>query len=212
MSGGGRPSMPGREFVLMEADQQAYVALLREAFPDIGFLPSDHDFRYGKPPPAAELQPTMANMKPRSDCTVCFTPGWRPALTTNSDRSLGVTLPPMPNASIDRGGSISEAGERNGTLWPPTIGGGRIYFRCEKGNAAHMSLARKGLRLLTKVATNKVAYVHYPSLKVKNRTGNGGLVWCGFHALEWCRQAPDRFLDYSPLLNGREGYGYRPLD
>jgi hypothetical protein len=90
--------------------------------------------------------------------------------------------------------------------------GGQIYFRCDKGNAAHMSLARKGLRLLTKVATNKVAYVHYPSLEVKNRSGNGGLVWCGFHALEWCRQAPDRFLAYSSLLNRREGYGYRPLD
>src|SRR3546814_4646730 len=61
----GRPSMPGREFVLAEADQQAYVTLLRAAFPDIGFLPSGHYFRYGKPPPPAELQPTMEAMHPR---------------------------------------------------------------------------------------------------------------------------------------------------
>jgi hypothetical protein len=212
MSTGGRPSMPGRHFVLMEADQQAYVAQLRTAFPDIGFLPSGHDFRYSKPPPPAELQPTMANMHPRAFCTVSFTPGWRPELTTNSDGSLGVTDPPRPNASIQRGGWISEAGERNGTLWPPKIEGGHIYFRCEKGNAAHMSLARKGLRLLTNVATNKVAFVHYPSLRVKDGSGKGVMVWCGFHALEWCREAPDRFLAYGPLLNGREGYGYRPLD
>jgi hypothetical protein len=90
--------------------------------------------------------------------------------------------------------------------------GPRGFAGAEKGNAAHMSLARKGLRLLTKVATNKVAYAHYPSLEVKNRSGNGGLVWCAFHALEWRLQAPDRFLAYSSLLSGREGYGYRPLD
>ena len=210
MSAGGRPSMPGREFVLAEADQQAYVALLTAAFPQVGFLRSSYDFRYGKPPPPAELQPTMAAMHPRDFCKICFTPGWRPQLTTNSDGSLDVTDPPRPNASIQRGGWTSEPDERKG--WPPTMEGGRIYFRCDKGNAEQMSVARKGLRLLTKVATNKVAYVHYPSLEVKYGDGSGGLVWCGFHALEWCRQAPDRFLGYSALLNAREGYGYRPLD
>lgn len=212
MSPGGRPSMPGREFVLAEADQQAYVALLRAAFPEIGFLPPDRDFRYGKPPPPAELQPTLANMHPRLFCAISFTAGWRPELIRNSDGSLGVTDPPLPDASIQRGGWISEAEDRDGKIWPATIEGGQIYFRCEKGNAAHMSVARKGLRLLTKVATNKVAFVHYPSLRVKDGSGKGGMVWCGFHALEWCRQAPDRFLAYSPLLNGQEGYGYRPLD
>ena len=73
-----------------------------------------------------------------------------------------------------------------------------------------MRIAQSALRLIKKIATNRIDVVHYPSLAVVLESGGPGMVWCGHHALEWCRQAPDRFLGYSSRPSGKEGYGYRP--
>ncbi len=85
---------------------------------------------------------------------------------------------------------------------------GRLYFRCGKGNKEHLALARKALRLLGKVASNKIQVVEYPSLEVVARYPKGAFLWIGHDAARWLREDPARMAYY----NENWKRGYRPLD
>jgi hypothetical protein len=228
-----RPSMPGRHFVFHPDDALAWSELMRQRFRELRYYdaPLSGELRPGKSPFDLRLRTSLhggAGEDFRS-IDLVFDETWRPEWT--KDRMGGWTLgsPPYPNATIRYlGGRIfEETTVRDGYEYvrgeerhrvpdrvePPRITGGQIYFRCEKGNPEHMRVARAALRLIAKVATNKVAVVHYPSLKVvPQESGGPGVTWCGFHAIDWCRKAPDRFLNYRSTNEGNEGYGLRPLD
>ena len=229
-----RPYFPGREFVLHPKDIAAWDDLLKARFPQARYYdePGDATLGPGEGPPPLVLRSTLFGGEASFVSLVldsAWMPQWRSEPSPHGRISWRLTPSPYPNATILLGGRIREetstqegpvaagAGgnaprHREPDIVPPAISGGNIYFRCDKNEPEHMRIAQRALRLFKKIATNKIAIVHYPSLKIVPDEGGPCVVWCGFHALEWCRAAPDRFLDYRPTKEGHDGYGIRPLD
>ena len=143
---------------------------------------------------------------------IIFDPKWTSRWETRTrNRWWSITNMPYPNACFERGGQVSPGGflfRNEAAPHPPSIGSGRIYFRCRKGDKDDMAVARKCLRLLTKVASNRVQTVEFPSLKVMARSEKGSSFWIGHDAARWCREDPNRMAYY---LSGPK-LGYRPLD
>lgn len=220
---GPRPSMPGRDFVFHPDDAHAWSELMRRRFPQLRYYdePRSTLLRPDQALPELHLRTALRGGDDEGHRSIgialdeSWRPTWKERRGASGEAELIFRPPPYPNARIQfLGGRIFESATvKNGKIEPPRITGGQIYFRCEKGEPEHMRVARAALRLIAKVATNKVAVVHYPSLKVVPQKGGGpGVTWCGFHALDWSRKAPDRFLDYRPTMEGNEGYGLRPMD
>lgn len=228
-----RPSMPGRDFVFHPDDAAAWSELMRQRFPGLRYYdqPLSGELLPGKAPFDLRLRTTLhgGTGEHFRSIELVFDETWRPEWTKDRSGDWLLKSPPYPNATIVfLGGRIFEKTTVRGgydyvrggeslrapdVIEPPRITGGQIYFRCEKGEPEHMRVARAALRLIAKVATNKVDMVHYPSLRIVPQEGGGPCVtWCGFHALDWCRKAPDRFLSYIPTTKGNEGYGLRPTD
>lgn len=197
-----------RHVVLSPKDEADYGALLSEAFPEVRFydeLCHAEENRPGRPP-RIPLRRSLADCR-REFVGILFEPDWKPRwhrVTPYKWRTVGNW--PYPNGHMERSGRILPASERS----PESIPTGEIYFRCFKGDAEHMAVARKALRLLTKVAVNRCMSVDWPSMEVVDRCEGGGRYWIGHDAIRWAREDPSRFVGFFPYASGY--WGFRPLD
>ena len=91
---------------------------------------------------------------------------------------------------------------------PPGLHGGRLYF--SGVTAEQVKLAGQLIRLVSRVATNKLLFVRTERDEPPVPVLRGGRLWAGHHSVEWARQAPDRILGWRPV--DAHSYGYRPLD
>ena len=207
-------SLPRREFVLSRTDIGRYSDLLVEAFPDIWFImwlePREKDL---DDPPTILPTQSLVDWLDDSEkmyhfCRIEFGKDWQPQWEKGQ---FGWSFGPAvyPNGEIELGGTINPArpASRDVLASPEWMAGGSINFRVDVNDKAQVTLARKALRLLGKVASNGCQTVRYPSLEVVNRFKHGNF-WIGHDAARWCREKPDRMVS----SRGRFGWGTRPLD
>jgi hypothetical protein len=88
-----------------------------------------------------------------------------------------------------------------------------IHFYTTPGNKEHAAIAGKFYRLFAKHATNRMGlvWVSMPDLEVTHPVQKGAMEWCGHHAIEWARQAPNRVLFYSHNLSIRPTAEVKPF-
>jgi hypothetical protein len=188
-------SMPGRHFALVREDLDAYACLLTEAFPDIRFYkPSWDEKRNPEHPPKLRFQKDFAS-EGYGNFSILWSPEkWKPNWEWLKWGEWYDGMMLWPNGVIECGeGIVPEQGK-----WPQFLFPGQIYFRCRKDNKEDMRMARKGLRLLTKVASNRnQVMVEIPSMKEFARFEKGNMLWIGHHAREWLLQDPRRMTDIS---------------
>jgi len=203
-------SLLGREFVLTSVDQENYWQLLVQAFPTARlFIRPQHSLCTGPAPPEFKIYRSLSECPPYEWVTIIFDPDWTPRWGQFSPyKWWGMGRLPYPNAKFERNGQIVGERRLGGKRYPPTIYGGRIYFRCDKSDRAQIAWGRKGLRLLTKVASNRLAAVKAWTHEVVSRIEKGADLWIGHDAARWCREHPDHIL----LYDDRTQKGIRPLD
>ena len=97
----------------------------------------------------------------------------------------------MPN------GAFGLYGFRTNADGSEELGTSEIYFRCSPRSKTHAAVARKALRLVEGVASNRCECVRWPSLEVTWRAEKGHNLWIGRDAARWSREAPNRLLNYS---------------
>ena len=203
-----------RYFVLTPVDEAAYSKLLVEAFPRMRFFDEPPSAYEGPTPPEITLHESLSACA-RHYVLAIFEPDWAPCWSNRSKSGWwSIRNLPYPDVVIERGGQIfpwqpkaslkSVEGPE-----PQRIQGGRIYFRCHKGDKAELAIAGKALRLLGKVATNKRQMrVRYPSLEVVGYDEKNSHLWMGHDAIRWLRENPERMADFNAFLK----IGYRPMD
>jgi hypothetical protein len=160
-----------RHIAFTREDEEAYCALLREAFPGIRYLekPGTND---GPEPLEIGFYTRLVDC-PAYFTDVIFDPDWRPDWEkTGKYQTWSTTNYPEPNAYILRSGRKRPRREKSGIRGeegpvPPHLLGGEIHFRCRPACPDDFKLAGKALRLIGKVATNKrQVTLYYPSLDV----------------------------------------------
>jgi len=207
--------LPGRSFVFTLRDQERYLALLKAAFPAIAFYKDPETLPLGAVPPEVPVHDTFIGVTCRTWTSIALTPGWTPVWEERErlgKRFQWVKPPPFPNGEIKPGGELSPPGAR--TYWegrtielPETVSTGEMYIRCVKDRPEHMKIARKAQRLIAKLATNRLPRFVYPEME-PFPLSEPGRVWFGHDAIDWCRQAPGRMLDF----DARNSTGCRPAD
>src|SRR3546814_5558797 len=85
-----------------------------------------------------------------------------------------------------------------------SMGEGYVSFVCRKDNKRDLAIAGKALRLLRKIATNRLQTVRYPSMETIARCEKGSIVWLGQDAIRWCREDPNRMLNYDERARSEE--------
>jgi hypothetical protein len=205
-------SMPRRLFVLSRADLGQFSELLVEAFPDIWFVPwiSIEEQRAADPPTVRAIQ-SLVELYDDPDpfhhrCKIVFGTAWQPHWERDGSGWRFANWV-YPNGEVALSGYTS-SGRGGDSPEPPSMSDGELYFRIDGGDRAQVAMVRKVFRLLTKVATNRVQSVRFPSLEVMVRQEKGGVYWIGLDAARWCREKPDRMVAYQ----GRQRWGFRPLD
>ena len=203
-----------REIVLSPADQLAYAEILAREFPDVRFLDEPHTLPKNEKPPEATVR-SLAECR-CEDVLIVFDPAWRPAWKCDSDAKTYnrwyIRGLPLPNGSLERGQGVGRK-EKHKDLFdgevPESIESGRIYFRIAANDKAQDAVARKALRLIGKIASNKnLLLVRHPSLEViwPKTTSEW---WIGFDARRWCLEKPTRSLGGMWQPGG--AWAYRPV-
>ena len=205
----------GRKVCLLPEDVKAFEGVLLDAFPDLRFL-WDNYWKYtsltnadGSPAdgqwPVFGAVPYVESLHQDKDgWTRAWRepPDWQPVWgqTEYSNRNYVILNRPK-FAFCYRRGRIRAGAERRrpnlvcfeeGELW------GR-YAHEDKEEKAFLS---KVMRLLGKVATNKLAVIA-PGSWTEVIPAKPGWVWAGHHAIEWCRRNRRRRLSQ---------FGHRPLE
>lgn len=210
----------GRDVCMLERDWWDFGFALHDAYPEAWYhreldqLNRPEDVWRTPEPPDPNF-PHHAHLLDTSvgpgDCVMMtFDPNWRPEFKKYYVE-IGLRegqwywdwpSPPWPTVRFRLGGYIY-----NDPVPHPSTGD--ITFYGEKGNKEHEALGGRFFRILSKFTTNKKNLVHVrvPSMEVTVPVGSGGFApdWCGYHAIEWARQEPDRVLFYAPA-----GFGIRP--
>lgn len=188
-------NMPGREFVLTREDIGRYSDLLVEAFPDVRFFDSYPSKKEG--PPELAIRHSLRECGDRAIEIVFAAADWVPEWKRSESTGWWLLANcPGFNGRFEAGCEIYTKkrvvdGEPRELEY---IYGGRVYFRCRKWAPEELKAARKALRLLTKVATNKVVATRWPSGDQPNKCPKGSWTWCGYDALRWVSEHPDRRL------------------
>lgn len=170
-------------------------------------------FPKGDKPPVITLESSLLETEPSShdEVNMVFAPTWRPKyykhqmkLARGEDWCWTLRPPPLPYVLFRLRGELYDY-RRKPPTYPMT---GQIDFYHDPDDKAHVSLAGKFYRLFAKFATNRkgLVYVTVPELKVTHPVPKGAMEWCGYHAIEWARQAPDR------VLHPQMGLGIRPAE
>ena len=199
------------QIILIAADEMAYSQLLTQTFPGVRFwddIPRETLQDRTRPPDALPLR-SLTECRGFS-AEIIFDPDWLPRWEWNEKIGQWNKGPfPYPNAVIQRitrtwrDEEIRDAQESNHKTW----GCGRIFFRIFAGNREHESIARKAIRLLNKIASNKDLMMAYTETLEIFYLKCRYAPLIGHHARRWCLEKPDRLLDATP---GIDGWGYRP--
>jgi hypothetical protein len=155
------------------------------------------------PPPLRFVSPAALPKSQRAMLT--FDPNWQPEWG-RSDRTSRAWIklePSRPTADIEVGGGVSEGPK--GSIY---MQGGQIYVRCEPGHKEHLALARKVLRHIEMLATNRYEIIALPSRRFVRRVDRGGVLWIGRDAARWANASADHFLNHRSFTN----VGFKPLD
>jgi hypothetical protein len=199
-----RPSFHTKHFIFTPKDLAAYSNELVREFPQIRFYewPTEREQNSENPsPPHVRFRSSLDACDRYA--SIVFDPTWTPKWEPPGRVDWWyLENSPLPNGEVEPGGFFTN---RDGSL---RLSGGRIYIRCAPGDKKHASLARKALRLIEKVATNRCQSLRYPSFEIVWRAEKGHNEWIGHDAARWAREAPDRLLDYKDYLKS----GLRPLD
>lgn len=208
----------GKEIAFMPEDEEAYCQLLRQKAPGIRFV---DDLNYKEV--AAGLAPGHPAHRSVAACglvvIILFAPSedWQPEyrqVDTSLGRRWSLRYPShlhgrwwrtRPNAYGGR-----EPAAYKGPRSPPGLGPARLYFSGQKDDPEQVRLAGELIRLVSRVATNKLLFVRTERDEPPVPVLRGGMTWAGHHAVAWARQSPDRILGWTPV--GAHSYGYRPLD
>ncbi|MCP5367168.1 MAG: hypothetical protein H6907_11940 [Hyphomicrobiales bacterium] len=195
-----------RYVAFSEADHLAYSDLLAEAFPDARYFDDmDGERNVNGAPPAMPAHRTLADCSHKGRILFVFDPGWRPEWRLHEKwNEWRFGRRPCPNADYEINARIM------GPLYgePEQLSAGRIYFRCRRGVQEDFAFANKALRLLNKVATNRYQGVYEDTMKrVEDWNHKGNMLRIGFHALDWCRGDPSRYVAWGP-----GPVVYRPYD
>jgi len=202
-----------REIVLSSADQLAYAEVLAREFPEARFL----DDPYTLP---KNEKPSEATVRSLAECrcenvVIVFDPAWRPEWKgePNSPKSncWYIRNLPLPNGRFERGRGIRQKKRPDDTFAGEISEGiesGRIYFRIAPNDREQEMLARKALRLIGKIASNKgLLLVRYPSQAVICPETRSEW-WIGFDARRWCLEKPTRSL--GGMWHPSGAWAYRP--
>jgi len=188
------PLLPGRRFCLSREDLDAYAELLLEAVPNIRFFRlSFEQEQNAKQRPVLTFHKDFASAK-YGQLQIIWSPDtWDPQLILHDRFQEWRYAPfPWPNGTIACSGKVNASFGAN----QPYMEEGSIYFRCRKGNDEDKRTARKGLRLSTKVASNRrQAMVALPSMKVMKKWDKGRDLWIGHHARQWLLGDPMRITE-----------------
>jgi hypothetical protein len=206
--------MRKRELVFTEADVDAYVSLLAEAFPGLRFYPRLRDQeRKGAVPPAITLQPDLAHCHGYGTVEFVFDESWVPQWKRSRpfpDQWVKTNIP-YPNGYLERDTKTWPARPvqdgRPGK--PERIGTSTIVFRCDQRDPAQVALVAKALRLVGRVAStrNQVARL-FPSLAVYRIYGRTPW-WVGRDARRWLAEAPSRMFEFDTPRGASVSLGVR---
>ncbi len=205
-----------RYFCLTRKDQSDYWELLTAAFPEIRcYVEPHHSLLTGERPPELGVYRHPPPQAPRiflDFVDFVFDADWRPIWERwGRGQWWSIENFSLPNGEFDRGGNIvirSRPNSKEPPSDPDRVVSGRITFRSKKDDREQEAIARKGIRLIAKVASNRIAAVEYPSLRILRRHEKGGWLWIGHDAARICRENPYCFAYY----NGYLKQGYRPLE
>lgn len=218
-----------RQTIFLKTDDAAYSKTLVRAFPGVRFwdcVPFDILKNRERPP---DVKPLRSLAECRDWLVdIVFDPDWRPRWVWdeyfNEWRKGSVSIPSgVVERSMDpyhRGNERwawderSEDWKRRPASSPVRPGeerwilsSGRIYYRFLTGNKAQEAAARKAIRLIDKVASNRdLMAVDAVTLEVLHPTCIGAPS-VGHHARRWCLEDPTRLLKFSGV---RGRYAYRP--
>ncbi len=208
-----------REVCMMERDWWDFGFGLQDAFPEARYYREpdpgnrkDDNVTTPEPPElpmASHLLDTQVG--PSSLVNMVFDPAWQPQFEKSTHvfprhNSAGwrwsFSDPPAPCVMFRLGGGVYDE-----PVPHPSTGDITFYIERKKEN---QELAERFFRILNKFATNKknLVRVRVPSMEVTVLVGTKGAIttqWCGYHAIEWARQEPNRVLFYV-----RAGFGIRP--
>jgi hypothetical protein len=207
--------MRSRDVCMLERDWWDFGFALQDAFPEARYYrqrSSNRPEDQAQTPEPPELlmasHPLDAGVGPGDTVMMRFAPLWEPRWYKYQTR-LGLApeywqwrfpVDPPPFVSFNFGGRIYDDPV-------PHPGRGDITFYGLNKNKEHLALASRFFRILGKHVTNRkgLVRVKVPSLEVTVPVESGSPTWCGHHAIEWAREAPDRVLFYV-----RAGFGTRP--
>ena len=198
-----------RSVCFLEEDLAAYERALRHAFPDLRILPRDywgalekewwHKGQVTRPLPANLQVPYRESLNTKDDRLLMVwrePPGWSPRWGRHPESGVIVILnAPERMFFFDRIMGRFQRGERE------DFDPGRVWGSYHPDDKDQKAFVAKVVRLVTKVATNKLAGFGPGSL-TELRPLVSCELWAGPQAIEWCRHDPRR----------RLGGGCRPLD
>lgn len=205
-------SFRSRQAVFLAADELAYEAELRKAFPTMIFVENlANCLSLGPAPPV--IVPRMSIRDCVGDRVAIYLDGarWQPALRydrhTKHWHQTGVTY---PRGLWTRQPSIRHSVTGLEQRFPPNVAPSEIQFASRTGNRQDMSIALRCLRLLEKVASRSGRFLLYPAMQPR-ADGARTPMMIGHHALAWARGASDRLLE---LRLGQDGTGscIRPVE
>jgi hypothetical protein len=132
---------------------------------------------------------------------------WQPAWTRDVSGFWRISNSTAPKGTFRINCTVYPACVE-GDAKPENMTDGQFYFRVDHNDKAQVSVARKCLSLIGKVASNRIQSIRFPTLEVISRCERGGIIWIDHDAARWCREKPDRMAYYQ----GRQHWGFRPLD
>lgn len=191
------PVTVGRQLFFSPADEAAYARLLREHMPGLTFHGSC-DRRNGlNTPPLLPQGREFSDIR-GGDVEIVLQDDWRPSWEKVLSGGPGEWRwsyghVPWPNGQFDRSFFVvSEEHEHFRGKAPAYfyMYGGRCYFRCLKGDKAQLSLARKAINLISKIATSHYSLYHWPSMTLQKRMTKAGWGWYGHELIRWVNEAP----------------------
>jgi hypothetical protein len=202
-------------------DDSDWCDLLVARFPNVRFVPRlSYDEQHSADPPPMRVLRHIRETDAEHINFYFTPPEWRfkyrwLARPERSFWTEDVNAIVWPNGYWWRSG-MQDRAAKFGSPQPACIGRGEIVFRARAEFPEDRKTVQAALRLIKKVASNKLAEVRvddpaWPAWM--QPPGKGFDLWAGHHAMEWARQSPGRVL--GPIQNPRSQNwwcGYRPID
>jgi hypothetical protein len=199
--------MPGRLIIWTREDLIAWSTLLREAFPQVLFyeqFPFHSWEEIPEHPPSMILRETLADIEDGMGQIIITDRKWRPDQVLAQGPYFPIwTWARQPRVTgCHRGGSTAGAtiampgsGKR---CLSPTMLGEDVFLRYHRDDVEAKAMAMKALRLIGKMATNRLLVCDPKTLATKGPQPQR-MYWAGHHAVRWCLDDPRRTLGYDFL-------------